>query len=264
MESSGRLVTIENGNWGATSLRAIGAVLESTASVLCDAFGRAPDAPVRVSPWDQAPQVAWDLRPYRVWISARDTYWCQYAYQFSHELCHILVNFDRLRYHRHKWFEESICELASLFTLHGLSQEFQHRPPAEVLGAREFAPHFATYAKEVERRVHPASSVDLPTWLSENVRHLEERSIDRDLNRVVAVALLDDFLADKSLWRDCGLLNLWNATADRTFADHVDSWTDFLRGKGLMPRTPRLVQTLLFADGRDGQVSANDRVRGGV
>ena len=244
MESRGRLVTIENGNWGATSLSAIRAVLESTASVLCDAFGRAPDAPVQVSPWDQEPRVAWDLRPYRVRISARDTYWCQYAYQFSHELCHTLVNFDRVRHHRHKWFEESICELASLFTLDRLSREFRHRPPAEVLGAREFAPHFATSAKGVARRVHPVPRADLPMWFSRNVRRLEERSIDRALNRVVAVALLDDFLADKSLWRDCGFLNLWNATTDHTFADHTDSWADFLRGKGFVPRTPRLVQTL--------------------
>ena len=107
MRSSDPIVTIDNGNWGDTSLSAVGAVLESTASVLCDAFGRAPDAPVQVSPWDRGPTVAWDLRPYRVWISARDTYWCQYAYQFSHELCHILVNFDQVRRHRHKWFEES-------------------------------------------------------------------------------------------------------------------------------------------------------------
>lgn len=258
MRSSDPIVTIDNGNWGATSLSAIGAVLESTASVLCDAFGRAPDAPVQVSPWDQAPMVAWELRPYRVRISARDTYWCQYAYQFSHELCHILVNFDQVRGHRHKWFEESICELSALFALHRLSQEFQYRPPSEVLGAREFAPHFATYAKQVERRAHSVLRSDLPMWLSNNIRHLEARIIDRDLNRVVAVALLDDFLANKSLWRDCGFLNRWNARTDHTFADHIDSWSDFLRGKGFVSRTPQLVRTLLFGTGKGARVSASD------
>ena len=258
MRSSDSVVTIDNGNWGATSLSAVRAVLESTASVLCDAFGRAPDAPVQVSPWDQEPMVAWDLRPYRVWISARDTYWCQYAYQFSHELCHILVNFDQVRRHRHKWFEESICELSALFALHGLSREFQRRPPSEVLGAREFAPHFATYAKQVERRAQPVLRADLPNWLSSNIRHLEASITDRNLNRVVAAALLDDFLADKSLWRDCGFLNRWKARTDRTFADHMDSWNDFLRGKGFVPRTPRLVKTLLFGTGKGDRVLASD------
>ena len=259
MRSSDPIVTIDNGNWGDTSLNAVGAVLESTASILCDAFGRAPDAPVQVSPWDQGPTVAWDLRPYRVWISARDTFWCQYAYQFSHELCHILVNFDQVRHHRHKWFEESICELAALFALHRLSREFQLRPPSEVLGAREFAPHFATYAKRVGRRAQPVPRADLPMWLSNNIRRLETRITDRNLNRVAAVALLDDFLADKSLWRDCGFLNRWNARTDRSFADHIESWTDFLRGKGVAPRTPRLVRTLFLGTGKGARGFVSSR-----
>ena len=83
------------------------------------------------------------------------------------------------------------------------------------------------------------------------------RIIDRNLNRVVAVALLDDFLADRSLWRDCGFLNRWNARTDHTIADHIDSWTDFLHGKGFVPRTPQLVKTLLFGAGKGARVLAS-------
>lgn len=247
MRSSDPLVTIENGNWGATDLRAIGALLQSAASVLCDAFGRRPDASVLVSPWDQPPMVAWDKRAYRIWISARDTYWCQYAYQFSHELCQLLVNFGRLGHHRHKWFEESICELSALFVLHRLSEEFRQAPPSEVLGAEEFAPHFATYAEEVASSARRVRRAELPVWFSMNVHDLEERRVDRDLNRIVAVALLDSFVADRSLWRDCGSLNLWNAAEDRTFADHLDSWATCLRAKGVVPQAPPLVRSLFFA-----------------
>ena len=50
----GASLTIVNGNWGATSLRAIRAVLESARDVLAEAFGKPPDAPVRVSPWNGA------------------------------------------------------------------------------------------------------------------------------------------------------------------------------------------------------------------
>jgi hypothetical protein len=202
--------------------------------------------------------VACDLRPYRVRISARDTYWCQYAYQFAHELCHILVNFDQVRDHRHKWFEESICELPAFFALHRLSGEFHHRPPSAVLGAREFAPQFKAYAKRVEGRAEPVPCAGLPVWLSDNIRCLEESSINRDLNHVVAAAPLDDYLADHSLWRDCGFLNRWNAKADRTFADHIDSWTDLLLGEGRVPRTPQLVKTLLFATATGGRGAASE------
>lgn len=240
-------VTISNGNWGATSLRAAGAVVESVAAVLCGAFGRWPDAPVHVMPGDGSPYVAWDRRPYRIWLSARDTYWCQYAYQFSHKLCHVLVNFDRIRHHRHKWFEESVCELAALFVLIRLSERFRHCPPPEVIGAEEFAPHFATYARSIADSVPAVPRAGLPAWLSGNLAALETHHVDRTLNRTAAVAMLDNFLDDESLWRDCVALNLWDASADASFADHLDSWTTHLLTTKCVARTPRLVRDLFFA-----------------
>ena len=66
-------MVVENGNWGATSLTAIHAALASAAGVLLEAFGTPPDAPVRV--WDQDPRTFYDMRPYEIRISARDTYW---------------------------------------------------------------------------------------------------------------------------------------------------------------------------------------------
>ena len=240
-------VTIANGNWGATSLRAAGAVLESAAAVLCGAFDRWPDAPVHVMPGDGSPYVAWDRRPYRIWLSARDTYWCQYAHQFSRELCHVLVNFDRIRHHRHKWFEESLCELAALFVLIRLSRRFRHCPPPEVFGAEEFAPHFATYAHSIAGSVPAVSRAHLPGWLSGNLPALETHHVDRTLNRTVAVAMLDSFLDDESLWRDCVALNSWDASADASFADHLDSWTTHLLTTKCVARTPRLVRGLFCA-----------------
>lgn len=241
-------VRIANGNWGATSLIAAGAVLESAAAVLCDAFDRWPDAPVHVMPGDGSPYLAWDRRPYRIWLSARDTYWCQYAYQFSHELCHVLVNFDRMRHHRHKWFEESVCELAALFVLIRLSERFRHCPPPEVPGAEEFAPHFAAYARLIAGSVPTVPRASLPGWLSGNLPALEEDHANRNMNRTVAVAMLDSFLEDESLWRDCVALNRWDASADASFADHLDSWITHLQTTKCVVRTPRLMRDLFFAN----------------
>ena len=81
------LLIIENGNWGGTSLRAIRGVLTSAAEVLLAGFGSVPDAALHVAPWRRNPQVFHGRRPYQVRLSARDTYWCQYVYQFAHELC---------------------------------------------------------------------------------------------------------------------------------------------------------------------------------
>ena len=243
------LLEVANGDWGGTSLRAVHAVLHSAAVVLCDAFGRIPDAPVRVHPGDGPPTVAWGRRPYWIRISARDTYWCQYVYQFSNELCQVLVNFDRIRRHRHKWFEESLCELASLFVLHRLAERFRHDPPSDVLAARDFAPHFRTYADEIASRACPLPPGGLPAWLREKLTALEENHADRDLNLTAATAMLNSFLEDGSLWRDCGSLNLWDAALDHSFAGHLESWTAHVSRDGCTARTPGLVRGLFCPAG---------------
>ena len=139
-----------------TSLRAIRGVLTSAAEVLLAGFGSVPDAAIHVAPWRRNPRVFHDRRPYQVRLSARDTYWCQYVYQFAHELCHVMINFDRHRAHKHRWFGEALCELASLFVLHRLAAAWAEGPPDGVANAAAFAPNFTTYALRVTARHAPA------------------------------------------------------------------------------------------------------------
>ncbi len=47
-------------------------------------------------------------------------------------------------------------------------------------------------------------------------------------------------------WRDCARLNLWDAAANRTVADYLDSWAASLRENGLEPRVPSLLAQLFF------------------
>ena len=233
---------VESGNWGATSRTAMRAVLTSAAGVLLEAFGTPPDAPVRVARWDQAPRVFHDMRPYEIRISARDTYWCQYVYQFSHELCHVMTGFDRFKGHRHKWFEESLCQLAALFVLHRLAEVWAEEPPPHIYGASEFAPNHATYAEGMEENYRVSPGIALPGWLAANIGTLEADPLRRDLDGAVAVALLDHFRRDPTLWRDCLSLNRWDPSADTTFSDYLESWTTCLRECGPDARAPALVR----------------------
>ena len=237
----GASLTVVNGNWGATSLRAIRAVLESARDVLAEAFGETPDAPVRVSPWNGAGSlVVHGKRPYEILLTARDRYWSRYVHQFSYQLCHVMTRFDRCRGHRHEWFEGSLCELASLCVLHRLAQVWAERPSPDVAGAAGFAPNHRTYAeKTAQRYERPA---DLPAWLGENVETLQADPARHDLNGVVALALLTRFLEDPSLWSECAWLNRWDARADETFRDHLDSWAARLRASGLEGRAPAMLK----------------------
>ena len=92
-----------------------------------------------------------------------------------------------------------------------------------MFGAEAFAPHFAAYARSIAGGVPAVPHAHLPGWLSGNLPALETNHAHRTLNRTVAVAMLDSVLDDESPWEDCGALNLWDASADASFADHLDS-----------------------------------------
>ena len=239
-------LTVENGNWGGkeTSLRTIAAVLTSAADVLLPAFGRSPDAPIHVAWWSQDPRVFDDRRPYQIRLNARDTYWSQYVYQFCHELCHVMINFDRYPGHQHRWFDESLCELASLFVLHRLAASWTAEPPPNVTGAAAFAPHHRAYAEYLAHQYPRPRQDELPCWLTENVVTLQSNRHARALTSTVALILLDRFLADPALWRECVHLNGWDPHADPTFTDYLHSWDAHLREYGPSSRLPAVIADL--------------------
>ena len=240
-EAASALVTVENGNWGATSLRSIHAVLASAAGVLTDAFGRAPDAPIHVAPWNHDPQVFDDLRPYQIRLSARDRYWSQYVYQFSHELCHVLTNFDRHKGHKHRWFDETLCESASLFVLHRLAELWREEPPDAVLDAAGFAPNHHTYAERIAARYPLPGRDHRPEWFAQTLPKLEANPYERELCGTIAVALRNAFRADPTLWQDCGHLNHWDPNADATFMNYLTSWITHMNERGLDARVPAAI-----------------------
>ena len=61
-------------------------------------------------------------------LDTEKTSWCQYSYQFGHEFCHILCGF-KPGYEGNKWFEETLCETASLYVMRGMSRKWKTSPP---------------------------------------------------------------------------------------------------------------------------------------
>ena len=239
---------VKNGNWGAVSLSAIRGVLQSAYAALTVEFEKEPEDVIHIAPRSGYPFVAYDKRPYQIYLSARDSYWSQYVYQFSHELCHILTSFDRAKEHRHKWFEESLCELSSLFILHRLAETWAESPPASVFKAAEFAPNHREYVESIETKYGISSSEDISGWFAENICTLETCPVKRELNGVVAVALLNHFRKDPSLWSECGWLNHWDPREDNSFPEYLDSWSDCLHRNGISNRVPNIAKRSLYHD----------------
>ncbi len=67
---------------------------------------------------------------YKIGLSAKDRFWSQFAYQFGHEFCHILHNFDVVSPDNpNSWFFESLCELANVWVIRQMSKTWAYRAP---------------------------------------------------------------------------------------------------------------------------------------
>lgn len=138
--------------------------------------------------------------PYIVQLSARDRRWSQFSYQFAHEFCHILMRFDRLKENPNQWLHESICEVASLYTLRKMAVRWRENPPF---------PNWAAYAHQLSAYVNQCLTKTESfakrertslTWLNENEEYLRNNPYDRLKNAVIAYRLLPLFEEMPNSW----------------------------------------------------------------
>lgn len=158
--------------------------------------------------------------PYMVLLSARNRSWSQYSYQFAHELCHILSNYERLRLPQNKWFHECLCELASIFVLRQMALTWQVSPPYRNWASYSAA--LASYAADLIAQ--PANALppgqNFQDWLRLNEPGLRADPYQRTLNRLVAVRLLPSFEQTPGIWRAIPFLP--NSTADLQL--YLEEW----------------------------------------
>jgi hypothetical protein len=164
-------------------------------------------------------------------LSARDTHWAQYSFQFAHEFCHTLANFSnnpqrsaRYPHHANMWLEESLCETASLFALRATSHSWQNSPPYEAW--RSYAPWLNDYAeKRLELPAHslPAGKPFL-VWFREHESALRQNSDLCDWNTIIAVQLLPIFEANPGGWEAVTSLNRGSSNPEESLAQRLLEW----------------------------------------
>ncbi len=70
---------------------------------------------------------------YKIGLTVTDTYWSKFSYQFGHEFCHLMHNHDKIYEtipdNPNDWFQEAICELASLWVIRRMSETWATRAP---------------------------------------------------------------------------------------------------------------------------------------
>jgi hypothetical protein len=163
-------------------------------------------------------------------LTARDTHWAQYSFQFAHEYCHALINYSNDerglthdRRYADLWLEESLCETASLFTLRALSRSWLIAPPYAAW--RDYAPWFSTYA---EQRLalpehHLPAGTSFAVWFRANEPALRRDPTRRDRNTIIAAQLLPIFGKEPRGW---GALAFFSraANANQSLSQHFIKW----------------------------------------
>lgn len=224
-------IQVDRQGWGGGDARRIAVVLRAVAAELLSKFPGRPLAPIRVSHSMLAPVALYERGPggeILIELAASGADAGPYVYEFAHELCHVLSNHERHPQHdvtrEHQWFEEALCEAASLYTLKSLAQAWQTAAPNDELAAA--APQLRQIAERFEQESHrklPAGTT-LASWYRASAEQLARGAYQRDSNEVVANLLLPLFEENPELWEAIGFLNL--DAPGTTFQQYLQTWLD--------------------------------------
>jgi hypothetical protein len=244
------------GEWGGSPPSAAALVLARTREVALSGVrllsDRQPDR-LRVDDHASGPPYVWlhSDPPREAWIvvdiGARD--WSQLAYQFGHELGHVLCNSWQLNTKPHvpcQWLEESMVEAFSIRGLGLLAKSWEQDPP--YAGTNGFGQAIRQYREKVIERYRqpegPAPDADLAPWLAEMRDTLAQQTGVNPMEGPAILAIVEMLERDKGRVEDMGAVNRWAEPALPIEA-YLASWTASCAEIGAPGRLPVQIKSRL-------------------
>jgi hypothetical protein len=217
---------IRDDAWGGARRQDIGEVLQSAASELWThvpgralpviSVGRGHDTPITLFKRGPKGEI-------QVLLNVEGMRWAQFAFQFAHEFGHILCDTVEAE-NPNLWFEESVCEAASLFALRAMAKTWQTAPPYP--NWKDYSGSLADYAKDRSRDFAIPAGRAFREWFRENEPGLRADPHQRAKNGIVALRLLPLFEKEPRGWASLAALNAVRPQAGATLADYLRSWRD--------------------------------------
>lgn len=213
----------------ADSERDIRAVCDSAGLELWRHFPDHRIEPLVVVRGRGGPITLFDRNPRReivIRLDTGDRLWCQYAYQFAHEFCHVLCGF-KPGDSSNQWFEETLCELASLYAIRGMARSWRTNPPYPHW--RDYGDDLRDYADHaMSRRPHVGeiTRIGLAAFYSRHEAALRSLPVDRDLTGSIAVVLLGSFEKQPEHWGSVRWLNARKTETVREFDSYLGDWQE--------------------------------------
>jgi len=145
-----------------------------------------------------------------IYLSAKDNYWCQWVYQFAHEYCHHLI--DGLlsgEWSSMLWFEETICELSSLYNLNRMIGFCMTND------LQGYAPSVDVYLKNLLKKNKDIFCLSVEGgWYKQFEDSLKVKQYHRDLYNAIAVMMYPLFIHNPNLWKiilNIGDIRSWSS-----------------------------------------------------
>ncbi len=130
-------------------------------------------------------------------LTTKVNYWCQWVYQFAHEYCHHLINGPLTgEVNGLIWFEETICELSSMFCLSRMVYYCAHHTNPYLT---RYRPSVQGYLDALLREEEDEAPLHL--YINRNLHLLEQPVYQREIYRHIARQVLPLYLECPSLWR---------------------------------------------------------------
>ncbi len=224
-------IRVAQAGWGQVSATEIETALYAVADELVTVLPAKLTVPILVSRTRGSPVALYDRGPngeYLVRLHASGQGWPLYVYEFAHELCHVLSNHDEhaaVRRHN-QWFEETLCETASLYALVRVAGAWELAPPSRAWSAR--ASHLRRFYDrllgEENRRLPEGTS--FAAWLAANELSLRADPYLRPKNDLVATRLLPLFERDPKRWRSLAYLNLDPSDPVAPLPAYLANWNE--------------------------------------
>ena len=176
---------------------------------------------------------------HKIQLNTKRNYWCQWVYQFAHEYCHHLIDggltgkIDGLI-----WFEETICEVSSMFCLHRMVEYCSSQTNPYL---RRYHLPAQDYLDDLLKREEDDTPLHL--YVQRNLPLLEQSQYHREIYRYIAQGVFPLFVACPPLWKT--ILHFGNmheqqsltllfehlkAEADTTYADALQRLRMLLLG----------------------------------
>lgn len=175
--------------------------------------------------------------------------WSQLAYQFGHELGHVMCNSWMWKVETpppSRWLEESLAEAFSMRGLGLLADEWERNPPFpnDSRYGQALRNYRHNLAEKYRKAAAPQPVTDLAAWLRANRALLDGTTGLGDYAGPAIVAVLNEMEADPGCVEDLGAVNRWPQRSSVPLEDYLRLWRASCEEIGASGHLPARLQEI--------------------